>query len=524
MMTPVFGLHAAILTLALLATLCRTSTTYGSLRYANHIFNAIHSSMRQFGSSLNHNGMSIFIATVPEGIELYHGTSSPYRVNGTEWLAFEPEHALIFARPHRGPPGPRKPPRSLPDTKRCSSPDRPLHNMPPSAPLKHMSDQKPILSEEACQISEPNGYLHTYRTKHDLRLLYLDGQSAAKSRKGTLDMQDKVLLQDDLAIDDEESEPGHGGPMGEFKRASGLCRMAYEQWNDRIDGILRMEGGFEIILCSFEQHLNVARITQSKSGSDGGFGGHGDAEESFNYYQAVAARYDGIGGNRVRLGYDTFVTLFARPNSFAFDETGRPRVSDDTSELDAVRTAVTDMILQEHKPKADWQAISDLVVARYADRIEYMVAGDWILNSLKADVDRALRPFIDYAHRNSTAEIERCASQFMPPDFDSATLAARAILNVTSAICTALTTAAASEHLDSALMSVRDLKSWLGWTTWKRCRGCGAHEICFLPIWPVGSENDFKEPKCRSNIDEAPKGYWGDFGPPHKDESPDPYR
>src|SRR3954451_7330658 len=69
----------------------------------NHIFNAIHSSMRQWGSSLNHNGMSFFLATVPAGTRLYHGGSTRDPVIGPEWLAFEAEHALMFARPRRRP-------------------------------------------------------------------------------------------------------------------------------------------------------------------------------------------------------------------------------------------------------------------------------------------------------------------------------------------------------------------------------------------------------------------------------------
>jgi hypothetical protein len=72
---------------------------------ANHLFNAIHSSMRQWGSSLNHNGMPFFLATVPAGTQLYHGTSRSEPIEGMEWLAFEPEHGLLFARPNRGPPG-----------------------------------------------------------------------------------------------------------------------------------------------------------------------------------------------------------------------------------------------------------------------------------------------------------------------------------------------------------------------------------------------------------------------------------
>lgn len=45
-----------------------------ALRNANHIFNAIHSPLRQCGSSLNHNGMSLFLTSVPHGAQLYRGT------------------------------------------------------------------------------------------------------------------------------------------------------------------------------------------------------------------------------------------------------------------------------------------------------------------------------------------------------------------------------------------------------------------------------------------------------------------
>ena len=88
---------------ALLSTTCATSQV-PKVPNANHVFNAIHSSMRQWGSSLNHNGMSFFLATVSAGTQLYHGTSKAEEIEGMEWLAFEPEHALMFARPPPGPP------------------------------------------------------------------------------------------------------------------------------------------------------------------------------------------------------------------------------------------------------------------------------------------------------------------------------------------------------------------------------------------------------------------------------------
>jgi hypothetical protein len=129
---------------------------------ANHLSNAVHSSMRQWGSSLNHNGMSFFLAVVPSGTYLYHGSSSSEPVQGTEWLAFEPEHATIFA---------------IPRMSRQSQ-----HNR-----------QKP-LGRSPLEDHVEVGYLHTYTVTHDLRLLYIDGLSAGKTLNGTLDTQDILLL------------------------------------------------------------------------------------------------------------------------------------------------------------------------------------------------------------------------------------------------------------------------------------------------------------------------------------------
>jgi hypothetical protein len=68
------------------------------LPHANRIFNTVHSVMRQWGSSVNYNGMSIFFATIPEDVKLYHGDSRAEPVKGMQWMAFEPEHANLFVK------------------------------------------------------------------------------------------------------------------------------------------------------------------------------------------------------------------------------------------------------------------------------------------------------------------------------------------------------------------------------------------------------------------------------------------
>ncbi|KAI4721807.1 hypothetical protein E4T48_02004 [Aureobasidium sp. EXF-10727] len=672
------------------------NTDLDATKHANHIFNAVHSSLRQFGSSLNHNGMSLFIATVPEGTEFYHGTEKEERVEGMQWLAFEPEHALIFARGRRGPPpgDGRRPPDGeggppmlesddnekdhLPGdrprrpegkdgksrmgkphgdkghhgpSRNDSRPDAPHHRPPPPPPhhgppghnhdepprrcppgeghlpcpgppgkgqhgpprrgppsehhepphdwfkhhdedhdedhkghdhhehhklpshegfdelggshhdhhdhhdfsilpigywvhrlgdlmrnpkRRHAPPPKEILSEpnqteiiETRAEQEPlapgnpedknSGYLHTYRTKHSLRLLYVDGQSAAKSKKGTLDIQDILLLEN--SIDD------NSGMFGERERATQLCKLAHERWNDRIDGILRMEGGFEIILCDFAAHLDVVSIAKTNPAAGGGFGGgHGDNGDGFNYYRAVAARYHGIGGGRAVLDYEGFVSAFAYPEAVFFDDTGRPRLNNESSAMDSVYQAVDKMVLQDEVQtnSVDWQAIADMVVARYADRIEYLASGSLTsLSTLQAEIERALRPFIDYSARNSSSETERCASQFIPRHVfpKSMSVAAQAIRQVTHTLCSSLMTASEQTDYTIALDQVVQLKEYLAWTTWKQCRGCAADEICFLPIWPVGTSEDFEQPKCRSDVSLAPghgsgDRYWNDFGGP----------
>jgi hypothetical protein len=85
-----------------------------------------------------------------------------------------------------------------------------------------------------------------------LRLLYVDGLSAGKTLNGTLDSQDILLL--------NKTVP-HDSPMGgESLRARGLCALASTLWENKIDGILRMEGGFENILCDFESTVKRTSI------------------------------------------------------------------------------------------------------------------------------------------------------------------------------------------------------------------------------------------------------------------------
>ena len=707
----------SLLPLFLLVKLIHATSSDSAVCNANHIFNAIHSSMRQWGGSLNHNGMSFFLATVPEGTQLYHGTSDPDFIKGLQWLAFEPEHALIFARPrggpgghppgeangppghgkpdgkgsdaedmpHRGqgwrhyglppkhelgpppplphheephdgphhrptqdedwehyqllsghehcpqspssheqeprngtgrrpphyehepppPPGrehgPRKggshrehgpppplppghiyrpyppPPRHdrpykgpkkfwntgyqplpLPDHFEDSSkqgslspPDRHDHDQSPEStglPANHKDlkrnnlswkrqNQQPLKEPISASDEERVGYLHTYIPKHSLRLLYIDGLSAGKTSNGTLDTQDLLLL--NLTAGDI------GGPMGgELMRADGLCELAATIWEDKVDGILRLEGGFEIILCDFEKHLerkDVVTVTASGGQGRGPMG-------SWQYIKAITSRYNGIGGNRVHIDYDSFVSVFAYEglkglwDNDVQSDYRMPRLTNVApSDLHRIRDDVTSLVLYKNwteESRTDWQAVADNVITRYSSPLHHITTytpfrenKEELANYLTA----LLRPFIDDSARNASLEILRCTSQLVAPlpslsipPASLTPLAHRALHAVTTRICdsllTSLSVASSSTartsfsavYAEHAVEVVEELVAWLNWTTWKECGSCGDEEVCFVPIWPMGSKEDHNWPKCRGEREvQGRTGYWGfSTGPP----------
>ena len=546
--------------------------------------------MRQWGSSLNHNGMSFFITSIPEGTQLYHGRATNESVKGPDWLAFEAEHALAFARPRRNYPPPeeyeRRPPLPIGDGLSQSSESPapkwaghwPLlrelihYEGPPehregtgNDPLtteddlnkysqqQHFSRPKkrhrrakssalsadgwsdtfdsesrrrrrPVVDapeveegrlhqQELLRVEDDDhdlgGYLHTYRTKQPLSLLYIDGMSAGKTTNGTLDSTDYVLQPFNSSVED---------PMtGEWGRASGLCNMSRNDWKGRVDGFVRMEMGFEIILCDFERYLEIDSI--SRTSEREGLGKRFGVDLSF--YRAIASRFDEIGGNRVQVDYDRFVTSFEYDADLFEDGAEHPRlVNVSNTTRAAIRKDVTDMILS-HEGKTvasgyNWQSVADMVVKRYSNRLAYLSSSSIeSLGQMQAEIQDLLTPYIDYSSRNTSLEIDRCAAQYIPRSSlitSSRPLAAMAIHTVTSYLCDTLVKATRARSLESAQRSIQSLVKYLRWTSWKKCSGCEPNEICFIPIWPVGRKQDYEKPTCQNSVPHnSNDSYWGGF-------------
>ncbi|GLA29620.1 hypothetical protein AnigIFM63326_007528 [Aspergillus niger] len=440
---------------------------------ANHIFNAIHSSMRQWGSSLRHNGMSFFLASVPKGVKLYHGDARSDPISRIGWMAFDPEHAMVFARP----------PSKLPS-----------HGMD--------SDSQQVMITPA-----ETGWLHTYATTEDLRLVYIDGTSAGKSQIGTLDLQDRVLFEDKL-------EPG--GVSQESARAQAICEIAQEEWNGRIDGVIRMAAGFEIILCNPEQNLeivNIARVTLPSRDPGKKSGKPSDL------LRTVTSRYHGIGGDRVIVNYDAFVTAYDYGLDLFPGGSKHPRLAHlPASSIAPIRDDLTALVMT-HDPTIrviNWQAVADMVVEKYGRILRGLVSAQHDdqaahLEFIVEAAERILSPFVDRDNRDYYAEIDRCASQFIPVHAPKNSLGYRSVYTVSSRICSSLMAVMETEDYSTATNILQELMHYLDWSVWKECSGCQDDEFCAVPIWPQGSQEDYDHPRCQK-FDSAFQGdndYWG---------------
>lgn len=481
--------------------------------------------------------MSFFLASVPAGTQFYHGTRSAWRVNGTEWLAFEPEHALNFAR--AGPPGGRPPrgppPDGFPDGPPAFPWGFPGEDGPPPPPFDMPPPPQDFFSEDSNE-EDKYGYLHTYTAAKDLRLLYIDGLSAGKTDMGTLDSGDRIFLRDSLdstffAEDPDKKKKGPGGPPGEMQRAIKGCDIAKNDWNNRIDGILRAEAGFEIILCDFERDLDLVRISAvhreempidqpSRGGGGGGFG------TNSYFYRSIASRFGGIGGDRVRVNYDDFVTAYTYEELDLFEqtgETGMPRLNQfESEELEPVRADLTRLVMEldaaaTAKASFDWQGVVDMIVTKYSNILAYLASQEVdSLQGLQSNVTSIYLAFIDDRERDADVESARCASQFIPSSANSSSLAGQVVYDISYTICSTLRTVLDDTDYETAKARVLGLVEYLAWTTWKECKvKCGYNEACYIPIWPFGTVEDREDPQCKTQNEgrSGGEGYWkGGFG------------
>ncbi|KAL1841224.1 hypothetical protein VTJ49DRAFT_7292 [Mycothermus thermophilus] len=496
-------------------------------RNAFDIFNTIHSAARQWGSSLRHNGMSVFLATVPAGVLLHHGTPHPDPPPGPEWLAFEIEHAELFAHPRpprRPPPGKNASGAVIPP----SDEQHPMHHRRthPPPPLPHLiadratppsGSEPPILdpSPGHGDGDEVKGYLHTYRTTAPLALLYIDGSSAGKTDMGTLDTQDLLLRGNRTAL-----------VWDEGRRAKELCELVVS-WG--LHGILRMEAGFEIIKCApFLSKMELVSASQRPGISDKAPWQPRRDVRMFETIRAVARRYWGIGAGRIVIDWGSMVSGYFYDVDLGLSNQSQavalPRLAGlSDSELKGIRQRVEEVAKERglvagqgevggRRGAVDWQGVVDLVVARYAERLRHMAEGIETIAGMEDEVGGLLDTYIDYAADDAGygAATKRCAgfyTQGITPETEEDRLVLAAIETVTGSICSTLfevrrlvdeNTGEDDATFKDVKKILRGLMKQLAWTNWMECRGCGIDEVCFVPMWPYGDRPSHEQPNCRN--------------------------
>lgn len=518
------------------------------------IFNAIQDSMRQWGASLHHNGMSFFLATVPEGVIFHHGNNNKESPDYPDWLAYEIEHAEHFARGRRGPPGGGKGPGrgGPPGPPALGSMEYPTGQVPLVDDHDSM-DPMPLTPEKDATEPEKGGWLHTYRTTRPLRYIYVDGMGGGKTTMGTLDSQDYLLRGTRETLDfedhdhkksdvhekrdsDKKQQKRAGGPMNEQLRAIELCALC-KDWN--LSGIIRMEAGFEIIQCDFSDGLEEIQALQRPGDNEGQRGGPGGGGfGNFEFVRGLSERYNDIGSSRTVVDYSSMVSAYFFPVNLTNPDPKRPdlpRLSSTTdAELAAIQRYLNQTISDRHDEPIrpiDWQDVTDLIVGRYADRIRFMVEKTSTASQIASEVNFLLTVFLDYSGMDSdqvSAAVDRCTTFYLhgvQPVTESDQLIHAAIKATTSQLCTSLfqvrdivtnnvTDESDSEKHSEAISVLSSLMDQLQWVRFKSCGGCAVDEVCLIPMWPSGTKADYDSPRCvNSTSRDEGENYWGGRGP-----------
>ncbi|OJJ43597.1 hypothetical protein ASPZODRAFT_74026 [Penicilliopsis zonata CBS 506.65] len=414
---------------------------------ANHLFNAVHAVMRHPELAQFPNGVSFFLASVPQGTRFYHGTGHPEPIPGLQWVAFEPEHALNFARMARGgPPGGA------------------------AGGKEGAGTQQPLIDGGDNGGEERYGYLHTYVTAKELRLLYIDGMSAGPG--GSPQSQDRILFNDTINNDfrgGPRVEGSLGGPAPDQQRARLGCQMASETWGGRIDGILRTEGDFEIIMCDFENSLDIVRVVQTKPRQR-----TRSLEESGSKFgkRGFTARYDDLRGHQAVIDFEHMVSAFSYDIDLFPNNATRPMLKDvPRASLDPIKRDLDAMILSE-SPARDvfnWQAVTDNIIDRYAARLRTYADGTSFesKDALYENLEAFFAPFLDYASfpDDPAAVIASCQAQLIAPTAPVDGAVAQAVRHVLFRVCSTFTDVLVQDlELDAALDRFEELVAYLGWT------------------------------------------------------------
>jgi hypothetical protein len=338
--------------------------------------------------------------------------------------------------------------------------------------------------------------------------------SAGKTSMGTVDTQDLVLLHNF----DNYDTPG----VGDSIRGQKLCALAAE-WG--IEGFIRMEMGFELLLCDFGNALELESARQRPSGAN-----HSHEKISkFEVLRGLASRYTGLTGQRLSLDYSGMVSAFWYNINLTNPDIERadlPRLP--ASDLEGLARIQADVRIAINDSRSrgdfgiDWQGIVDMIVTRYSDRIQLMADSETSGETMLTHVAVLLNSYIDYRYFDVSKARNKCSTHYLGaavPQTTADYMIYEAIWTAMTQICSTLfivrelllneVAIAGGLALGESKLALKMLMKYLGWTTWRECGKCDYDEVCFVAIWPWGASQDHEHPSCmKEDLLITRHGYW----------------
>ncbi|KAG7813401.1 hypothetical protein KL921_000947 [Ogataea angusta] len=488
---------------------------------ASAVFNEVYDVLRQKNADINPISVSFIPAYIPEGTLLYHSNHRGQPPKSVEWVAMDYEFSYNFAhlsrnRPRKGhgPGGPGGPGGPPPNFK------------PPGGKSPSHGDHPP-------NFDGPSSLFTFQVTKPLDKVIVFGGASASKSLTGEMDTQ--FVLSQVADYDD----------FDERIAADKIC--AWGKKHGGLDGYVRLEVGFEMVICDFEEkmvpisNVSLANATEFIDFPPEKFAALDkredlnaersavidvvDAMSGFEHYLAGARAYDG--DKRILLDFSKFVTPLNR--TFIHPDPYLRRIHNISSELKTeLVNSVEEMLSTPNDPygSTNWQVVTDYIVDKFAPMLvninssfalygqheNYQTLGTnltaYTYNFIRrylSEPDHELLPkhramaIWDYSHPyqplKSTADffvwnaITIVQSKIVDTLYDCFTLS--------KTLLSPLTGTTLPEDIDDQILKVKSelsgLLESLHWAYYYRCsQSCNFDELCFVPTWgpsPLGFSN-----------------------------------
>ncbi|GME79346.1 unnamed protein product [Ambrosiozyma monospora] len=463
---------------------------------ATAIFNDVNNVLKQKNTDLYPVGVSYLPVYIPEGTLLYHANRDGKTPSNITWAAMDYEFSYHYIDV------PRVKPQNLHPTEKRDT------KIP---------------------------HIFTLEVKRPLdKLILLTGASASKLPTGEMDSQ-YLLAQVDVYEDFDEKQ-----------MISKICRWGQE--NGGLDGLVRLEVGFEVILCDVTDKLNVIHdLTLADTKKFIGFPteeklpteqSEGEKQQSLvlDKFEAMAGFDNYLAGSRV---YDSekrilpdfskLVTLLNR--TYIDPDPYKRRIYNaSNSTKEKVLTDLSHALKTPNDPSSstNWQIITEGIVSKFGPMLvtfnscftnfEHVHHDTGLLGQeLSSYTFNYIRRYISSTTYNFTTESRKLAvwdhahpikHLTTPVDhliWSSIAMTQQHIVDVvydTFLLSRDLLSTYNSgnsrhivepERIKKGQEQVRNLLDKLNWPLFYRCsQTCGFDEICFVPTWGPSRMNMLK--------------------------------